>query len=68
MPSPPSVVGELPALRTGGGEGRKGGGGGEERGEEGGEGNLQSMHIYIRCEFEYICSGTYMYVVCLNPA
>ena len=56
MPSPPSVAGELPALRTGGGEGRKGGRGkkGERRGEK---------EIYNQCISTYVVSlNTYVRV------
>ena len=62
MPSPPSVAGELPALRTGGGEGRKGGRGKKgEREEEEEGGNPRStctlqvrIHTfgYIHCAFK----------------
>ena len=52
MPSPPSVAGELPALRTGGGEGRKGE---KERGEEE---EIHNQHVH--CKFEYIHLGTYV--------
>ena len=52
MPSPPSVAGELPALRTGGGEGRKGQ---KERGEEGGEGRRKStINMYVASSNTYI--------------
>ena len=54
MPSPPSVAGELPTLRTGGGEGRKG----EKEGGEGRGGGKRKSTIDM-----YVASlNTYIWV------